>query len=417
MSIYGAMRTSVSGMAAQADRIATISDNVANTGTAGYKRGLVEFSSLVVATSPAGYESGAVEVAARRAIGQQGVLRATSSPTDLAIEGNGFFAVRGADGELRLTRAGGFRENASGELVNAAGFRLLGYDLSGGAATGGAVNGSAGLVPVTARATSLTAEASRVGRLAVNLPSAAALATTLPSTNSAASSFAAKSSVVAYGKLGEEITLDLYFARTGAGQWEVAAFDRRQAGAGGGFPYGGGPLGTATLAFGPNGALTNAPAARLSITPAGGETIDLDLAASTQLATSFAVAEVEMDGRAPLARSRIEVSDAGVVSAVTDDGNRVSLFRLPMVSVAGTDGLRAVGGEAYATTEASGEMLFGDAGASGRGLVRAGMLEQSNVDLSSELTDMIDAQRSYTANSRVFQTGSELMDVIVNLKR
>ena len=132
---------------------------------------------------------------------------------------------------------------------------------------------------------------------------------------------------------------------------------------------------------------------------------------------NVAVTAVDVDGRAPLASTRMEVSDTGVVSAVHSDGNRVPLYRLPLVSVAGTDGLRAIGGEAYATTQASGEMVLGEAGKNGRGHFRSGMIEQSNVDLSSELTDMIEAQRSYTANSRVFQTGSELMDVIVNLKR
>lgn len=416
MSIYGAMRTSVSGMAAQADRISTISDNVANTSTVGYKRAEVEFASLVVAQGASAYESGAVEVEAGRAITQQGLLRATGGATDLAIDGSGFLVVRAPDGETRLTRAGSFREDASGTLINMGGMALLGYDLSAG--SGAPVNGQAGLVPIVTRGSALVAVPSRNAALGVNFPSASGIATVPPSANSPASTHAGKTSLVAYGRLGEQIMLDVYFARTAPGVWEVTVFDAAGAAPGGGPPFAGGPLATASLSFDPtNGRLVDPLTARLAVTPALGETMTLDLAGSTQLAADFAVQSVAVDGRAPVPQTRVEVSEKGIVSAVYQNGDRVPIFRIPLAAVPGADRLRALGAETFAVTEGSGAMVLGSAGDGGRGTVQAGMLEQSNVDLAVELTEMIDAQRSYSANSRVFQAGAELMDVIVNLKR
>lgn len=417
MSIYGAMRTSVSGMAAQADRISTVSDNVANTSTVGYKRAEVAFTSLVVAQGTSAYESGAVEVEAGRSITQQGLLRATGNATDLAIDGGGFLVVRAPNGDTRLSRAGSFRTDGAGILVNSAGMTLLGYDLSSSGAAAVA-NSPAGLVPIATRANALVAVPSRSGSLGVNLPSAAAINALPPSSNSVAAEFSGKTSVVSFGRLGEEITLDVYFAKTAASTWEATVFDRATAASGGGFPYAGGGLASATFTFDPaNGTLVAPDAARMTVTPTQGEPIELDFAGSTQLASGFSVERVAMDGRAPVPQTRVDISDEGVVSAVYENGDRVPIYRVPIASVGGADHLEALGAETFGTTDTSGPMVLGNAGDGGRGSIKSGMLEQSNVDLALELTEMIDAQRSYSANSRVFQAGAELMDVIVNLKR
>ena len=130
MSLYGMMRTSVSGMAVQADRLSTVADNIANAGTTGYKRTSIEFSTQVLDNATASYESGSVSSVARSAISQQGALRGTNSGTDLAISGEGFFIVQDESGEFFLTRAGSFITDDSGNLLNAAGFALLGYNIA-----------------------------------------------------------------------------------------------------------------------------------------------------------------------------------------------------------------------------------------------------------------------------------------------
>src|SRR5947208_179032 len=128
MSLYGVLRTGVSGMSAQSTKLGTIADNVANSGTVGYKRATAEFSSFVLDAGSVNYDSGAVTPKIGNAVSQQGPLSYTTSPTDLAIQGNGFLIVKDARDVAYLTRAGAFTVDASsGNLVNTGGYTLLGY--------------------------------------------------------------------------------------------------------------------------------------------------------------------------------------------------------------------------------------------------------------------------------------------------
>lgn len=127
MSIFGSMKTAVSGMSAQANRLSTVSDNIANANTVGYKAVSTSFSSLVLPSSSGNYNSGGVQTSVRQAISQQGDISYTTSDYDLAISGDGFFIVQSADGTPVLTRAGDFSVDSDGNLVNGAGFTLMGY--------------------------------------------------------------------------------------------------------------------------------------------------------------------------------------------------------------------------------------------------------------------------------------------------
>lgn len=410
------MRTSVSGMLAQADRLAVVSDNIANVGTTGYKRGDTEFSTLVTRSGAVEYESGAVRTIERRAVSSQGPIQSTSSTTDLAISGNGFFVVTGPLGEIMLTRAGNFVPNEQGELVNAAGYKLMGYSLD---STGGGVDtGIAGLETVKSLTLGLRAVASLSGELNVNLPSAATAVpgANLPSANGATSDFTAKTSVVAFGNLGDEVMLDVYYAKTGTGTWEVSVFDRSTAAAAGGFPYSAGPLATSNISFSATDGSLIGPNT-VTIPVPGGQSVSLDLSGSTQLADGFSIQRQLMDGTGPVPLDRTEVSEGGILTAVYQDGSRVPRYKIPLATVTSPDNLTAVNGNAFMPSSSSGDIQINTAQSGGAGTILSGSLEQSSVDLASELTTMIESQRSYSANSRVFQTGSEIMDIIVNLKR
>src|SRR5436190_5548421 len=190
MGLYGMMRTSASGMAAQANRLATVADNIANTGTTGYKRASAEFSSLILESGQSEYISGSVDTNVRYAISEQGSLKFTTSATDLSVKGNGFFVVSNDAGQTFLTRAGSFVADGNGNLVNAAGFKLMGYPIVGGNPNTVA-NGTAGLTAVSVGSLSLQAVPSAAGNLAVNLPSndATVAAANLPAGNTAGSQF------------------------------------------------------------------------------------------------------------------------------------------------------------------------------------------------------------------------------------
>ena len=419
MSLYGLMRTSASGMAAQASRISAVADNVANSSTTGYKAVRTEFASLVVDSSVGDYNSGSVEVDTQQQVSGQGTLTATSSVTDLGIQGSGFFVVQGPGGQNVITRSGDFTPDASGNLVNAAGFKLMGYP-EPPSTPNIVVNGFEGMVPVQINNGSLAAVPSAAGTFETNLPSdaAAVVAGNLPSTNSAGATYTAKSSLVAIGNLGQQVTLDLYSTKTGPDTWEVTAYNQADAATGGGFPYSSSALATQTLNFDPsNGQLASSSATSLNLTVPGGQALKLDLSGTSQLATGYSVISGKVDGNKASAATLTQIDKDGTVYAAYDNGARQAVYRIPLATVTSPDNLQALSGNVYATTSQSGDAHVGFAQDAGFGSINSGSLEQSTADIASAFTDMIDAQRSYTANSKVFQTGADLMDVLVNLKR
>ncbi len=420
MGLYGVMTTSVSGMSVQSDRMGTVADNIANINTTGYKAASTEFATLIAEGSVAEYVPGSVSTIPRRSVSQQGDFTYTKSATDLAVSGNGFFMVESADGTPYLTRAGNFVPDANGDLVNAAGFKLLGYNLLDGSSSS-VMNSAAGLQVVSSASLGMKATASTSGVFNAILPADADVtaAADLPSANGASAEYAGKTSIVAYDNLGHQVTLDVYSAKTADNTWEVTVYNADGASASGGFPYAAGSqLTTATLTFDPtNGNLTSTSPQSLSVAIPNGATVSLDISKMTQLASDYTPQEGSANGSPPTAVDRLEISKDGTVTAVYKDGSRVDAFKIPLAKVASPDNLTAISGNVYATNKESGDLQLGTANSGGLGAVISGALESSTVDLASELTTMVQAQRNYTANSKVFQTGTELLDVLVNLVR
>lgn len=426
MSLYGMMRTGVSGMNAQANRLSAVADNIANSSTTGYKRSSTEFASLIIPSTTGNYTSGGVTTTVRTSISQQGDLRYTSSGSDLAINGGGFFVVQGPGGTPVLTRAGSFVPDAQGRLINSAGFQLMGYSFANGIPSA-AANGFGGLEPVTIAQQELVAVPTSNGVFTANLPADAAIVgptatppTQAPSTNAAGATYTAKSSLLTYDHLGREQLLDIYYTKTADNTWEVAVFRQADATPGTSFPYGApGMVGTATLTFDPTtGALTT-PSLNLNITIPGppAQPMTLDLSAMKQLGTGYTLLQADVNGNAPSGIEGVQIDDDGTVYAKYENGTFKALFRIPIADVQSPDMLQTLSGNVFATTGDSGAVQMGFANEGSRGRIVSGALENSNVDIAQELTDMIESQRSYTANSKVFQTGSDLMDILVNLKR
>jgi flagellar hook protein FlgE len=264
----------------------------------------------------------------------------------------------------------------------------------------------------------LQARPSTSGVFSVNLPANEALAAgDTPADNLATSAYTVKSSIVAYDNIGNAITLDVYMTKTATGpdQWEVTVFDQSVAAAGGGFPYSSGPLATQTLDFDGYGILSSG--GTISIPVPNGGSLVLDISGTTQLATEYVPMSVEVDGNAPSAIAGVIIDKDGMVYASYQNGARAALFRIPLATVASPNNLATVPGDAFAITTQSGDLQIGFPTEGSRGSLISASLEQSNVDMASELTDMIVAQRDYAANSKVVQTSSELLDVLMNLKR
>lgn len=150
--------------------------------------------------------------------------------------------------------------------------------------------------------------------------------------------------------------------------------------------------------------------------PNGGSLV-IDFTKSTQLAADYIVQAATVNGNPPAKVSSLEISKAGVVTAIYENGTRVPAFKIPLVNVASPNNLTVLSGNVFSPNSESGDLQIGIAGTASLGNIVSGALERPTVDLATELTTMVEAQRSYTANSKVFQTGSELLDVLVNLKR
>lgn len=421
MSLYGMMRTGVSGMAAQSTRLATVADNIANSGTNGYKRASVEFSSLVIPNAGTSYVSGGVATTIRYAISQAGNTQYTTSGTDLSIKGDGFFVVQNSNGQPFLTRAGSFVPDGEGRLVNAAGFYLMGYSYENGIPSPVA-NGYAGLTEVRIPTNELQATPTTLANYAANLPYDAPVvpAGLLPSTNDPNAEFSAKRSLVVYDNVGQEVLLDIFFSRTGASPdtWEMTVFYQPDAAATTSFPYGSTALlQSVTLEFDNYGKLTTPNTVNIDLSTLNGEMIEMDIAGMTQLAASFTQGEVGRNGAGPSAIDGVLIAADGTLYARDSKGNTTPLYRLPIASVQSPDQLQVLPGNVFSVGLESGDVQIGFPGSGGLGEIVSGSIENSNVDIAEELTSMIESQRNYTANSKVFQTGSDLMDVLVNLKR
>ena len=443
MGLYSSMRTSASGMNAQSNRISSVADNIANSNTTGYKRSAVEFSTLVLAQGGSDYQSGSVNSNTQYYIAQQGAILPTTRWSNVAVQGDGFFVVQNAGDQTFFTRAGSFVPvQGSGYLENAAGMRLMGYPITGGVTPPIVINGIGGLEQIQLSALALASTPSTSGSFSANLPinnpttgaanPSVLVAANMPSGNlNSATPTVGPTSMTVYDNVGNKVTLDVYATRITpavppvgvSDQWEITVFNAANRAATGtdAFPYTAGPLSTGTFNFDGQGRLqgpasTPAGIDELNFTVPNGQAFTLDLAALSANAAEYSPS-YDGNGNAPSQVAGYDISSDGILSAIYENGSRVETYRIPLAKVPAPDKMMVTAGNTFLTTRDSGEFQLGFAGEGGRGTTEGGSLEQSNADLANELTTMIEAQRNYTANSKVFQTSAELMDVLVNLSR
>lgn len=402
MSLYGTMRTGVSGMNAQANRLSTVADNIANSSTVGYKKASTQFSSMILPSSNGSYNSGGVNTTVRYSINDQGSFTYTTSSTDLAINGEGFFIVSGADGSNYLTRAGNFEVQPDGSLMNAAGFTLMGYPYSSTTDPTIVINGFDGLQEINVQAGGMSSTPSTSGVVSGNLPSGED------------TGYTKSSSLVAYDSQGNSRLLDLTYTKNADNEWSLAVSYKDDAGTVH-------PLGSYALEFDAAGKLVVPAGGTIStagLTIAGAELnpLDIDISDMSQLGAAYSI-KGNINGQAASAVDKVEISEDGIVSILYKNGQSMPAYRIAMASVQSPNNLTPREGNVYSQSNDSGVIVMGYAGNSGYGSILSGALEDSNVDIAEELTGMIESQRNYTANSKVFQTGSELLETLVNLKR
>jgi flagellar hook protein FlgE len=413
------MNTAVSGMLAQNNWLATIAQNVANTSTTGYKDAETDFAAVVDSMTSSSTTPGlGVTTSSRTMAALQGGISGASEPTDLAVQGQGFFVVSNSAGDTFLTRDGSFVPDKNGDLVNSAGYYLMGLNLQNGPIAPGSISSPSQLQKVNVEQSQPMVMATTAGTLSFNFPSTASIVPASSAPAGGGTTTTDETSLVAYDSTGTPVTLNIYatkLADNAAGQptWEIDVYNAANASAGGGFPYSAPALASQTINFDPTtGKATGATS--LSVQVPNGSTMTLDLSSSTQLASTFA-GTGNTNGNAPTPLTGVSVSAYGTLQFLYGNGTSISAYSIPLANVAGPDNLTSEDGQVFQTNANTGDIMLGEPGSKGLGTVKSSALENSTVDLPTQLTSMIQAQSDYGFNSQVFQTASTLEQSLKDL--
>jgi flagellar hook protein FlgE len=429
-SIINGLFSGRSGIASHGSAIAVVGDNISNASTVGFKAARAEFEDLIAGGQASGQVTGAgSSVSSITSIFQQGTLEFTSRPLDLAIDGNGFFAV--ADGAQRFyTRAGNFKVDASGYIVNQNGLAVLGLPAGGtGALQPININTvSQDSVATTAAAVSGNLDASApilaggaAGIPAVPAPGSASVATTYTDLNNAAEF---STVVQVFDSLGAKHTMTMFFFHTAPNTYIARAYVNSEeceaSGAPVGYPR---QVGTKTMTFNGDGSRSNAPTAATSDFTAtvawnNGSTaagVDVSLTPFTQFSAASNILSITQDGQGIGTVTSLAIDQDGQISALLDNGQQATIGIIGLVNFSNPEGLTRVGNQLLSQSTASGEPVVGTPKSGTLGSIAAGSLELSTVDIASEFVKLITLQRGFQANSRIITTINQLLNDIIQL--
>lgn len=435
MSISSSLNSGVAGLAANATRLATISDNIANSSTFGYKRAEADFESLVITnTSGSGtYSAGGVRATTSRVIDQQGALVSTSNALDIAISGRGMLPVTTevslnnttGDKPMMMTSTGSFHTDADGVLKTDSGLVLLGWPANAdGTIPTYPRDTLAGLEPVVINANQTAGDPTTQMNLGVNLPAT--------ETETGSSGDALPLSVEYFGNLGTSETLDITFTPTvpatgSSNEWTMVIRDSAQAGAIIGeytltFDDSRGSGGTLASVTVVSGGAYDAVEGTLDLTVAGGPLLMTigkigDANGLTQLSDSFAPTSITKDGSPVGNLTAVEIDENGYITATYDTGFTRRIYQIPLVDVPNPNGLTVMNNQTFQVSPDSGSFFLWDAGDGPTGAVIGYAREGSTTDVAGELTSLIQTQRAYSSNAKVIQTVDEMLQETTNIKR
>lgn len=401
----------LSGMNAASKNLDVIGHNIANANTTGFKGSRTEFSELfgsaVGASSSNTVGQGVGVTGVTRQFGQ-GNVSITGNNLDVAINGAGFLGLSMPDGSTAYTRAGSLQINKDGELVNQESARVLGFptELKTGA-----------VVSRTVEPIILPIDRGIVGQktaelvVKLNLDGEASIyndvADEPPYTTYS-------SSVNIYNSQGEAIPVDLYFTKTGVNTWMVSKSVN-----------GGTKADMAEVEYDNDGKfVSQTPATgitageEITADEADGDefTVEVDLSGTTQFASRFSVSKISQDGYAAGDLNGLSIEADGTVRARYSNGLNLSQGKLALFKFNNAQGLAATTGGNFIETVTSGAPVSGEPNSGNFGGLQSGALEDSNVDLTAELVNMMTAQRSYQANAQTLKTQDQVMATLVNLR-
>ncbi len=385
----------LTGLSAVNEQLNTIGNNIANSGTVGFKSSRTDFGSLYAESQAMGVEV----IGTTQSISQGGALTTTNRDLDLAISGGGFFVTRASNGDVAYTRAGMFGTDKDSYLTNSLGQRLQGYptDATGNLQTGvvGDLQMKTGGLPAKA-----TDELSFVANLDANqdVPAVAFDPQVADSYNS---TYTTK----VFDSQGKEHTLTQYFAKTADNSWQAHYY-----------VDGAALAAPQPLTFDANGSLaTPIGTVPLTVTLGGGVAplnIALDYTGTSQYGSEFNVTGNRATGYAAGEQTGMSVEKDGKVYATYSNGERLLQGQVVLATFANAEGLKNISGTAWTETAASGAAMLGAPGVGQYGNLASGALESSNVDLTQQLVGLMEGQRNYQANTQVISTNKELTQVL-----
>ncbi|GBG15825.1 flagellar hook protein FlgE [Novimethylophilus kurashikiensis] len=417
----------LSGLNVASKDLDVIGHNVANSSTVGFKSGEAQFAD-VFAASLVGAGASPVGLGAKLAtvVQQftQGNVTTTNNPLDVAINGGGFYRVSNG-GAVTYTRNGQFELDKNGFIVTSTGQNLTGYAVtpSGLINTGALTNLQVNTASISPQVTGGATSGAKGIQALLNLDSSAPINTstfdyTDPTT------YTKSTSLTVYDTLGSAHTYSMYFVKTASNTWQVNTTLTNPAGVTTDLSAGGtAPL--TTLTFDTAGVLTAAmPATQATIpdatvlqTGAADLTFPVDFTGTTQFGGSFSVNSLTQDGYGMGQLSGFSISKDGIIQGRYTNGQSKNLGQVVLTSFRNPQGLQPLGDNQWAETSTSGIPLIGTPGSSGSfGALQSSAVEDSNVDLTGELVNMITAQRNYQANAQTIKTQDQVMQTLVNLR-
>jgi flagellar hook protein FlgE len=428
-----AMYSGVSGLQAESQALSVVGDNIANSETVGFKSQRAVFEDVlghsILAGSASSLPGSGVQIGTVQQMFTEGSLQNTGVSTDLALNGDGFFVVKGnVDGVSSnfYTRAGQFNLDKTGTLVNPNGLKVQGYAANPDGTY------QAALSDVTAPTAALPAKETANMSIVANLDSTSAIpALPFDAQNPANTSNTPPVSMSVYDSLGNAHTVNVYMAKTADNTWDYHAI---MSGADANPPVAGNvEVGTGTLNFTTGGAL-NTVTTTTPITlnfgggATAGQTVAINFGTSiaaggtgldgmTQFAGSMNVSAQSQDGYASGNFTGVSVDGQGVVTGLYTNGQKIPMAQLAVASFQDDQGLGRAGQNLWIETRDSGTAAMGTAGTGNRGAVSSGALESSNVDLATEFVGLIQHQRSFTANSKTITTADQMMQDLLNIKQ
>ena len=413
----------LSGLNAASKNLEVIGNNIANANTFGAKVSRAEFAD-VYANTLSGTSSAVgigVTVAAVAQQFTQGNISTTENPLDLAINGDGFFQLQTNGNAVGYTRNGVFKVDRDGFIVNNQQQKLMGYpaDNNGTVIPGTAAAlkmPTAGITPAVT--TKVDMEMNLDSRSAVTAPASGP-----PIDFADPTSYNNATSQTVYDAKGQSVALTYYFQKASTDNWNVFV-------AANGVPIatsGGQPVATATIAFPPGGGTPTAPAGTVAlnipaVTDSSGFTsepianVQLDVSSARQYGSQFGVTALSQDGYSPGQLIGVQVESNGIINARYSNGQTKPAGQLEIASFRNPQGLTPTGGNGWVRSFSSGGPILGVPGDGNLGVLQSGALEESNVDLTAELVDMITAQRVYQANAQSIKTQDQVLQTIVNLR-